>query len=142
MAGKGRTIERAYTPEERAAITGWSNPLGLPLADAFALLGETTYDIYLNDRAYWRNVPKRVWEYTMGGYQVLKKWLSYREREILGRPLTLDEARLFRDIARRIAVLLLLEPQLDANYRAIAENAYPWQAAAPKPSGMLPLWDD
>ena len=24
-------------------------------------------------------VPAAVWEYTIGGYQVLKKWLSYRE---------------------------------------------------------------
>ncbi|MGH2558957.1 MAG: type ISP restriction/modification enzyme [Thermomicrobiales bacterium] len=141
MAGKGRAVEREYGPEEFAAITAWQNPLGLPLADAFALLGETTFDIYLNDRAYWRNVPRRVWEYTMGGYQVLKKWLSYREREVLGRPLSLDEARLFQQIARRIAALLLLEPQLDANYRAVKEATYPWAANTPVAASTLTLWE-
>lgn len=141
MAGKGRAVEREYSPEEVAAITAWQNPLGLPLADACALLGETTFDIYLNDRAYWRNVPRRVWEYTMGGYQVLKKWLSYREQEVLGRPLTLDEARLFQHIARRIAALLLLEPQLDANYRAVTEATYPWSASAPAAASTLTLWE-
>jgi hypothetical protein len=49
--------------------------LGLTLESALAILGERTF-VYLNGTAYWRNVPARVWEYTLGGYQVVKKWLS------------------------------------------------------------------
>jgi hypothetical protein len=79
-----------------------------------------SYDVYLNDIAYWHNVPARVWSYTLGGYQVLKKWLSYREQPLLGRPLTPEEVRTFTEIVRRIAAILLLEPALDENYRAIA----------------------
>ena len=44
----------------------------------------------------------------MGGYQVLKKWLSYRERAILGRALLPEEVQHFTDTARRIASILLL----------------------------------
>ena len=44
-----------------------------------------TFDVYLNGEAFWRNVPAAVWNYRLGGYQVLKKWLSYREHAILGR---------------------------------------------------------
>ena len=69
----------------------------------------TTFDIHLNDRAYWRNVPAAVWSYNLGRYQVLKKWLSYRERGVLGRALEPDEAQHFTDIARRIAGILALE---------------------------------
>ena len=69
MPGQGRVVERPYASEERAA-----------LGAALPALGETTFDIHLNDRAYWRNVPAAVWNYKLGGYQVLKKWLSYRER--------------------------------------------------------------
>ena len=76
--------------------------------DERAALGDTTFDIYLNDRAYWRNVPAVVWRYKLGGYQVLKKWLSYRERNILGRPLKPEEVQHFTDTARRIAAVLLL----------------------------------
>ena len=47
-----------------------------------------------------KNVPRPVWEYTLGGYQVLKKWLSYREQTLLGRPLTVDEVTYFRDVIR------------------------------------------
>ena len=71
-------------------------------------LGETTFDVYLNDHAYWRNVPAAVWRYKLGGYQVLKKWLSYREHKVLDRPLTSDEVQHFSDTARRIAAILQL----------------------------------
>ena len=74
-------------------------------------LGDATLDIYLNANALWRNVPAAVWNYTLGGYQVLKKWLSYRENKILGRALTSDEVWYFTETARRIAAILL------ANYR-------------------------
>jgi hypothetical protein len=94
-----------------------------------ARLGETTFDVYLNDAAYWRNVPAGVWAYTLGGYQVMKKWLSYREKALVGRGLALAEVEEVRDMARRIAALLLLRPALDANYRAVKAAAYAWPAA-------------
>jgi hypothetical protein len=71
-------------------------------------------------------VPRRVWDYTLGGYQVLKKWLSYREQALLGRPLTVDEVGYVTQVARRIAALVLLGPDLDANYRRAKANPYPW----------------
>ncbi len=32
----------------------------------------------------WRNVPIEVWEYTISGYPAIKKWLSYREKQLSG----------------------------------------------------------
>ena len=93
MPRRGRVEERSYTAEEQAA-----------LGDAIATLGDTTFDIYLNCRAYWRNVPANVWSYQMGGYQVLKKWLSYRESKVLGRKLKLEEVQHFTDTARQIGL--------------------------------------
>ncbi len=121
MPARGRAVERAYTVEEREAMAEGAGALGLTPEDAARLLGAGTYDIYLNDAAYWRNVPARVWDYTIGGYQVLKKWLSYRERGVLGRALTPDEAREAPAMARRIAAILLLGPRLDASYAAAKE---------------------
>ncbi len=91
----------------------------MTLDDALTCLGETTRDVYLNGVAYWANIPAKVWEYTIGGYQVMKKWLSYRERALLGRSLTVDEVREVTQMARRIAAILLLTPALDANYLAV-----------------------
>ena len=42
------------------------------------------------------------------GYQVLKKWLSYREHKVLGRPLSPEEVQHFSTTARRIAAILQL----------------------------------
>ena len=97
MPGQGRAIERAYTASERAA-----------LGDAAPMLGRTTFDICLNRNAFWRNVPAAVWSYKLGGYQVLKKWLSYRERSVLDRALTPQEVQHFTEFARRIAAILTI----------------------------------
>jgi hypothetical protein len=67
-----------------------------------------------------------VWDYTIGGYQVIKKWLSYREESLIHRPLTKDEVRYVQEMARRIAAILLLEPALDTNYEAVKADTYPW----------------
>lgn len=58
--------------------------------------------------------------FTIGGYQVIKKWLSYRERPLLGRAMLAGELRYVRDMARRLAALRLMGPALDANHRASA----------------------
>ena len=101
MPGSGHVAERAYTEEERAA-----------LGDAASVLGDTAFDVYLNGRAFWRCVPAKVWNYKLGGYQVLKKWLSYREQDVLGRPLKPEEVRHFTDTARRIAGVLILTQEM------------------------------
>jgi hypothetical protein len=116
MPGKGKAIARDYTAAERAALG----------PQAIALLGEGTLDIYLNGVAYWSNVPARVWDYTIGGYQVIKKWLSYREAALLGRALTKIEAREVMGMVRRLAALLLLTPALDANYEAVRAAPAAW----------------
>jgi len=84
-------------------------------------------DIYLNDETYWRNVPEAVWNYTIGGYQVIKKWLSYREKPLLGRGLTSDEVRYVTETARRLAALIALQPALDDNYHDTIRSTYEWQ---------------
>ena len=99
MPGQGRIVERAHTPAERMAMS-----------DALPALGDTTLDIYLNGEAFWRNIPAAVWGYRLGGYQVLKKWLSYRERKILRRRLQAEEVQHFTDTARRIGTLLMTSP--------------------------------
>ena len=84
---------------------------------------EGAVDIYLSDRVRWSNVPRSAWSFTLGGYPVLKKWLSYREEKLLGRPLRPAEALHFTHTARRIVALRALEGELDAHYRATARGA-------------------
>ena len=100
--------------------------LGLTAEQALEHLGEPTYDFCLTEPAYWCNIPARVWGYYIGGYQVIKKWLSYRERNLLGRSLTRDEAREVTGMARRLAAIVLKEPALNANYQVVKMSTYPW----------------
>ena len=98
MPGRGRAVERSYAPEESAAM-----------GDAADVLGDRTFDVYLNGEAFWSNVPAAIWDYRLGGYQVLKKWLSYREQKVLARRLRAEEVQHFADTARRIGALLVAQ---------------------------------
>ena len=122
MPGKGKVVERPYSEEELAMFA----TAGLTSEDVITIFGTSTCDIYLNEHIYWKNIPSSVWNYHIGGYQVIKKWLSYREYIFLGRSLTSEEAREVTGIARRLTAILLLEPALNANYRKVVEDVYSW----------------
>jgi hypothetical protein len=124
MPAKGKLDERQYDDKETKAIDAEASARGMSPEEMRRLLGETTCDVYLNDTALWRNIPRNVWDFYIGGYQVIKKWLSYREDEILGRALKPEEVREVMNTARRIAAIILLQPALDANYHAIKASTY------------------
>jgi hypothetical protein len=158
MPGRGLSHERPWTEAEReklAALAAAQPTLGAPgpshlgtgdtstpqspaLEAALDLLGETCIDVYLNSDAHWSAIPINVWNYTLGGYQVLKKWLSYREftpepaSPLLHRALHAEEAAYFAQVVRRIAAILLLGPALDASYRAILPTATGLPAQPPR----------
>ncbi|MGH8543200.1 MAG: type ISP restriction/modification enzyme [Gammaproteobacteria bacterium] len=136
MPARGKLAERLYDREEADAIDAEATARGMSAKDVRRLPGERTYDVYLNNVAYWRNVPLNVWEYYIGGYQVIKKWLSYREDDILGRALTPEEAREVMNTARRIAAIILLEPKLDENYHTVKATAFDWPPTAAMAAGQ------
>jgi hypothetical protein len=129
MPGRGLAPERPWTETERQKLAALASAQFPTLQEALTLLGETCVDVYLNGNSHWSAVPILVWNYTLGGYQVLKKWLSYREftpepaSPLLHRPLHPEEAAYFAQVVRRIAAILLMGPALDASYRAILPTA-------------------
>ncbi len=124
--GPGRAELRDYTQDELTALQQGAQTLGVTVQDLLDTLGPKTYDVYLNPQTYWANIPQNVWDYHIGGYQVIKKWLSYRETALLGRPLTAEEAAEIGGTARRLAAILLLQPALNANYKAVEKSAARW----------------
>ena len=111
MPSIGKIVPRAWTPAELESLAGAEKTLGAPL------------DIYLNGSTFWSGVPENAWKFRIGGYQVAKKWLSYREQSVLKRPLRAEEVRHFTATIRRLAAILLLAEDLDANYKSAAQNA-------------------
>jgi hypothetical protein len=128
MPGRGFTVARDYTPLERKALEAEAQALGMTLDELLALIGVRTLDVYLNADTFWSNVPEKVWEYSLGGYQIIKKWLSYREQLVLGRALRPEEATYVSEMVRRIAAILMMAPVLDANFRACAAGAQTYEA--------------
>jgi hypothetical protein len=105
-----------------AVTAGWGNQTKtgvMPGRGKVDVRPDGTLDIYLNDKVAWRGIPVDVWKYTIGGYQVMKKWLSYRELGVIGRALTIDEAREVQHMARRIAALVGMAGELDGNYARV-----------------------
>ena len=140
MPGRGKLVNRERTAKELADLAQGLAALGIPQDEGLACLGDTVVDVYLNDLCAWTNVPEKVWELYIGGYQVMKKWLSYREFSFLKRPLTLAEAEEVQAMARRLTALCLLQPELDANYLQVksatwAANTAPSEAQATTTAG-------
>lgn len=126
MPGPGRITRReAYSEDELDALTEAAEQLEQDLNALVARLGPPI-DVHLNDVAFLSGVPTAVWDFTIGGYQVLKKWLSYRDFEVTGRELTVVEAREAVGIVRRLTALVLLHPALDVSYEAIRSTAFEW----------------
>jgi len=114
MPGAGKTIERPWTDDELAGLTALAARHAVDTAVLFDLIGQNAFDVHMNNESRWVGVPSKVWTYELGGHQVLKKWLSYRESNVLGRAITGDEALHFSRIVRRITELLSMGPHLDA----------------------------
>lgn len=110
---------------------GWGHAgkggVTMPGKGKFIRRDDGAYDLFLNADACWRNIPETVWDFTIGGYQVIKKWLSYREKPLLGRGLTPDEVRYVTEMARRLTALIALQPSLDNNYHNVKKMTYPWR---------------
>jgi hypothetical protein len=116
--GHGKSMTRDFTDAEAAALGDTVGQLGKPL------------DIYLNQENFWSCIPERAWNFKIGGFQVLKKWLSYREHgdgpPLLGRSLTPAEARYFTNLAQRLSAVIMMHGALDTNYTEVSADPFIW----------------
>jgi len=66
--------------------------------------------VYINKEQYFEGVPEDVWEFQVGGYQVLDKWLKDRR----GRLLTFDDLLHYQKIVVALKETLRLMADVDA----------------------------
>lgn len=117
--GEGRLVIREYDDEELVALSDHARANAMTTGEVIDLLGPRTCDVYLNDKAFWRNVPQHVWNHAYGESPVLLRWLRDRSTTAIGRPLLRDEVSQFTSVTRRIASLLLMGPALARNLAAL-----------------------
>jgi hypothetical protein len=66
--------------------------------------------VYINNRQFFAGVPKDVWEFQIGGYQVCEKWLKDRR----GRNLSADEISHYQKIVAALNETIGLMKDIDS----------------------------
>jgi len=69
--------------------------------------------VFINKEQYFEGIPKEVWEYRIGSYQVTEKYLKDRK----GRKLSLDEINHYMKVAKAIQLTIELQEKIDDIYR-------------------------
>ncbi len=65
--------------------------------------------VYINKAQYFEGVPKEVWEFHVGGYQVCEKWLKDRR----GRQLSFDDLMHYQKVVVALKETIRLMAEID-----------------------------
>ena len=135
-AKTGRKLAELYDPDSDVpgVTTGRIDPMLAPIGVPDAIAGDTRLlygsygeagcrrvgsDITWDDEHGWRNVPDEVWNFTVNGHTALPKWLSYRKyTDRHPHQLTAGDRERFMYLARRVAMIIRLQPDCDAAWVA------------------------
>jgi len=71
--------------------------------------GERGGRVHINEKQYFEGVPEEVWEFQIGGYQVLHKWLKDRR----GRELSYDDLEHYQQIVVALRETMRLMGEID-----------------------------
>ncbi|MBE9231335.1 N-6 DNA methylase [Cuspidothrix issatschenkoi LEGE 03284] len=77
---------------------------------------EVTYNselqrVYINKQSYFTDIPSHIWEFKIGGYQVLDKWL--KDRKNAKRELSIEEINHYQKIVIALTETLKLMQEID-----------------------------
>jgi hypothetical protein len=74
--------------------------------------------IYINDKQYFEGVELEIWNYQIGGYQVLSKWLKDRA----GRKLSLEDITHYLKIITALSWTIKIQEVIDKLYPEIEKS--------------------
>ena len=79
-------------------------------------VSEVTYNselqrVYINKQSYFPDIPPHIWEFKIGGYQVLDKWL--KDRKNAKRELSTEEINHYQKIVIALTETLQLMQEID-----------------------------
>ncbi|MGH7976898.1 MAG: type ISP restriction/modification enzyme, partial [Limisphaerales bacterium] len=67
--------------------------------------------VWINSKQYFGGVPKAVWEFHVGGYQVCEKWLKDRK----GRKLSYEDIQHYQKVIVSLSETIRLMGEIDAS---------------------------
>ena len=109
-----------------------SDELAVPVAkfqgDGDNVVRKPIYDekkgrVYINKTQYFEGVEKDVWEYQIGGYQVLSKWLKDRR----GRKLSLEEIKRYCKVVTALKRTIEIQEKIDKLYPKVERELIPYK---------------
>lgn len=74
--------------------------------------------IYINENQFFTNVEPEIWNYFIGGYQVLNKWLKDRK----GKYLTDEEIKNYIKIIEAIKQTIEIQKEIDKLYQKVEKD--------------------
>lgn len=74
--------------------------------------------VYINDMQFFEGIDKDIWNYHIGSYQVLDKWLKDRK----GRKLSLEEIKHYCKIGTAIKETIELQERIEQIYPEVESN--------------------
>jgi len=77
---------------------------------------EATQGVYINKDQYFDGISREIWEYHVGAYQVMEKYLKDRK----GRKLSLDEVNHYMKVAKAVQLTIGLQGKVDEVYLKVA----------------------
>ena len=76
------------------------------------------YRVYINGSQYFEGITPKIWEYQIGGYQVIRKWLSYRK----GRVLNSEDIKHICKTATALSKTIEIQKEIDLIYPEIESD--------------------
>ena len=70
---------------------------------------EKTERVYFNKEQYFEGIPKAVWEYQIGGYQVAAKYLKDRKK----RELSQEEIEHYMKVVKAIEMTIEVQRRIE-----------------------------
>ena len=80
-------------------------------------LSVSTCSLAINEKLKLENVPVEVLEFEISGYKVIKKWLSYRSKKVIGRDLIIDEISELKEICVRLYLIIQTIKNIDTKLK-------------------------
>lgn len=74
--------------------------------------------VYINKQQYFDNVESEIWNYYIGGYQVLDKWLKDRK----GRVLSSEDIKHYCKVATALSKTIEIQKKIDELYPEVEKN--------------------
>lgn len=79
---------------------------------------ENEQRVYINEAQYFEGIAKEIWEYQIGGYQVMDKWLKDRKGQIL----SFEDIQHYCRVTTALTRTIQIQAEIDRLYPQVEKD--------------------